>query len=134
MAFNPLYSSPYLPNYTPVYPQQQQNSIVWVNGLNGAKSYLVAPNTTMPLWDIETQTIYLKSVDSSGMPTIKTLKYTTEDEPVKEEAKPVAEVTIQDLNEVYGRIDRLRDELMSKINNKNTAFVKNDRKGDKING
>ena len=57
--------------------QQSQNSgIIWVQGEAGAKSYLVAPNTTVQLWDSENQVIYLKSADASGMPSIKTLDYT----------------------------------------------------------
>lgn len=51
-------------------------NIIWVQGEAGAKSYLVAPNTTVQLWDSESQTIYLKSADGSGMPSIKTLDYT----------------------------------------------------------
>ena len=64
----------YYPQYVP--PYQQNNSIIWVQGEAGAKSYLVAPNTTVQLWDSESQTIYLKSADASGMPTIKVLDYT----------------------------------------------------------
>ena len=55
------------------------NGIIWVQGEAGAKSYLVAPNTTVQLWDSESQTIYLKSADASGMPSIKTLDYTIRD-------------------------------------------------------
>ena len=54
----------------------QNNGIIWVQGEAGAKSYLVAPNTTVQLWDSEAQTIYLKSADASGMPSMKTLDYT----------------------------------------------------------
>jgi hypothetical protein len=60
--------------------QQQQNGIIWVQGEAGAKSYLVAPNTTVQLWDSEAQTIYLKSADASGMPTMKILDYTIRDQ------------------------------------------------------
>lgn len=56
--------------------QQQNNGIIWVQGEAGAKSYLVAPNTTVQLWDSEAQTIYIKSADNSGMPSIKVLDYT----------------------------------------------------------
>ena len=60
--------------------QQQTNSgIIWVQGEAGAKSYLVAPNTTVQLWDSEDQIIYLKSADASGMPSIKILDYTIRD-------------------------------------------------------
>ena len=63
--------------YQPYYqPQTQQNGIIWVQGEAGAKSYLVAPNTTVQLWDSESQTIYLKSADASGMPSFKVLDYT----------------------------------------------------------
>ena len=57
-------------------PAPQENSMVWVQGEAGAKSYLMAPNKTLPLWDSEAQVIYLKSTDSSGMPSMKVLDYT----------------------------------------------------------
>lgn len=73
----------YYPTYFNTLPAQQntpaqpaQNGIIWVQGEAGAKSYLVAPNTTVQLWDSEAQTIYLKSADASGMPTMKILDYT----------------------------------------------------------
>jgi len=76
--------------YQPVYPAQQypvmqtqqptqqagNGSIIWVQGEAGAKSYLVAPNTTVQLWDSEDKVIYLKSADASGMPSMKILDYT----------------------------------------------------------
>ena len=88
MAYGSIYPATYQPMYyqqptmqapqQPAQPVQQQNqsSIVWVQGEAGAKSYLLAPNTTIPLWDSESQTIYLKSTDGSGMPTIKYIDYT----------------------------------------------------------
>jgi len=62
----------------PMQNQQTQsvNNIIWVSGEAGAKAYLTAPNTTVQLWDSESQTIYLKSADASGMPTMKILDYT----------------------------------------------------------
>ena len=54
---------------------QQNNSIIWVQGEAGAKSYLVAPNSTVTLWDTESETIYIKSADASGMPNMKVLDY-----------------------------------------------------------
>ncbi len=81
------YLNGYPATYQPVYqyaqpqPQQQtqQNGIIWVQGEAGAKSYLVAPNSTVQLWDSESQTIYLKSADASGMPSMKVLDYTIRD-------------------------------------------------------
>ncbi len=95
MAYNYFPYSPYgvqnMPNYTDLqYPQpniqpqgnQAKNGIIWVQGEAGAKAYPVAPNTTVQLWDSETQTIFLKSADGSGMPSMKILDYTIRDNTV----------------------------------------------------
>ena len=77
-GFPATYQNPYMAQ--PVqYQAQQQNGIIWVQGEAGAKSYLVAPNNTVQLWDSESQTIYLKSADASGMPSMKVLNYTIRD-------------------------------------------------------
>lgn len=59
------------------YQQQVQNppSMIWVEGDAGAKSYLVAPGTTIPLWDSEANIIYVKSTDEKGIPSTKVLRY-----------------------------------------------------------
>lgn len=49
-------------------PQNNTNGLVWVQGEAGAKSFLVAPNTTVMLMDSESNVFYLKSADVSGMP------------------------------------------------------------------
>lgn len=58
---------------TPTQTPQMSNDMIWVQGLAGAKAYLVAPNTTVTLWDSESETIYLKSCDSNGMPSMRIL-------------------------------------------------------------
>ena len=74
---------PAMAGYSPQPPmqqqQQQQAGLTWVQGEAGAKSFLVAPNTTVDLWDSEAQVIYLKSADASGMPSMKVLDYTIRD-------------------------------------------------------
>lgn len=57
-----------------VQPQINQG-LLWVQGEAGAKSYLVAPNTTVLLMDSETQRFYLKSTDGAGMPNLRTFEY-----------------------------------------------------------
>ena len=72
-TYQPVYQAPVIQTQ----PQtQQQNGIIWVQGEQAAKSYLVAPNTTVRLWDSEEKVIYLKSADASGMPSMKILDYT----------------------------------------------------------
>lgn len=86
--FNPYpatYSNQYYPTQSNVFPTQQSvvptqptqsnTGIIWVQGETGAKSYLVAPNSTVQLWDSEEPVIYLKSADASGMPSIKVIDY-----------------------------------------------------------
>ena len=94
MAFNygfPATYQPLYPNtqpYTQLAPVQQQNtnvqpsvqgSLNWIQGEQAAKSYLVAPNSTVVLFDSESQSIYIKSADASGMPSMKILDYTIRD-------------------------------------------------------
>lgn len=55
-------------NAQPAVQQQPSNGIVWVQGENAAKSYPVAPNTTVMLLDSESSVFYLKTSDASGMP------------------------------------------------------------------
>ena len=76
MAYNGYY-----PSYYPQYQNQpaQQGGIIWVQGESGAKSYMVAPGNTVQLWDSEAQTIYLKSADASGMPSMRILDYQIRD-------------------------------------------------------
>lgn len=77
--FLPSYQTqPQIQNQAPqaVNYQNGNGSIIWVQGEAGAKSFLVAPNTTVQLWDSENQVIYLKSADASGMPSMKVLDYT----------------------------------------------------------
>lgn len=63
---------PQMPAQTP--PQTNQG-LLWVQGEAGAKSYLVAPNTTVLLMDSESQRFYLKSTDGAGMPSLRTFEY-----------------------------------------------------------
>ena len=89
---------------TPAWQQPQQSpGIIWVQGEAGAKSYLIAPNSTVQLWDSEAQVIYIKSADASGMPSIKTLDYT-----IRENAPKPAQAEWATKSE----LDALRNEII----------------------
>lgn len=92
MAFGVPYQPGYMPNYYPMgqqmpsampdqlaqlrqaaYPQQQPTAqqtapIIWVQGEEGAKAYMVAAGNSVLLMDSENSTFYIKSTDASGMP------------------------------------------------------------------
>ena len=109
--------------YTPYYqPQIQQptNDRIWVQGEAGAKSYLVAPNNSLTLWDSEKQTIYIKSADASGIPSMKILDYTIRDNentphltPLDDKGKEYA--TKDDLEAFKGEIMSKFDSLKSEV-------------------
>lgn len=102
--------------YTPQVPQmpaQQNSSMIWVQGEAGAKSYLLTPNSTLPLWDSEAQVIYLKSTDSSGMPSMKILDYT-----IREAANLPHSAPINNKGEEYvtkSEFEALKAEMVKQI-------------------
>ena len=131
MAYNPYY--PYYPMQNNAYPTQmnvnptqipqanvnptqpQTNSnLIWVQGEAGAKSYMVAPNTTVQLWDSESQTIYLKSADASGMPSMRILDYTIRDNSAPQSHADVSAnyVTQDDLKALERKLNDRLDEIM----------------------
>ena len=126
MAFNNSYQYYPMANYQQLMPQtpNYQNGIIWVQGEAGAKSYLVAPNTTVALWDSEDKVIYLKSSDASGMPSIKTLDYTIrENGSTTPNFVPNSDfITKDDISRIESRLDAVEDKLESF--NKSTARKK----------
>ena len=60
---------PQMPQVPQMQAQPQQNSgIVWVQGEQAAKSYLVGAGNSVLLMDSDATRFYLKSADASGMP------------------------------------------------------------------
>lgn len=123
MAYNPIFPVNYQPQqmYYPQAAQQNQqnnNGIIWVQGIEAAKSYLVAPNTTVQLWDSESQSIYLKSADASGMPSMKIIDYKIRENTPQESVRtPHSEfATKVDVESIKKEIVALRErvELMAK--------------------
>lgn len=115
MAYNNGFPMSYPQYYSAPAPQQPNSSIIWVQGEAGAKSYLVAPNNTVQLWDSERQTIYLKSADASGMPSMRILDYTFRDAPQASQMaqNPVGVdfPTRDEFNVLKGQIEAIRAEL-----------------------
>lgn len=126
MAYNngfPIGYQPYYPQYNMAAQNQQvqqpqSNGIIWVQGEAGAKSYMVAPNNTVQLWDSESQTIYLKSADASGMPSMRILDYTirsnsptaTQNAMMGQSVEEGA-ATRQDINSLQAQIDAIKQQI-----------------------
>lgn len=56
-------------------PVQTVNDMIWVLNENEATSYPVAPNNTVTLWDKNNPTIYIKSVNNQGVPSMRILDF-----------------------------------------------------------
>lgn len=69
---NPYYPAPMPDNLAQLrQPAQQtapQSGVIWVQGEEAAKAYMVAAGNSVLLMDSEASTFYLKSTDQSGMP------------------------------------------------------------------
>ena len=71
------YQQPIQTNPAPIPMQTQQtNDMIWVLNENEATSYPVAPNNSVVLWDKNNPTIYVKSVNAQGMPSMRILDFT----------------------------------------------------------
>ena len=51
--------------------QPMQNGFVWVDGIEEAKNFYVAPNNAVQLWDKNAPCIYKKSADAAGKPSMQ---------------------------------------------------------------
>jgi hypothetical protein len=77
----PIQQSQQMPIQTPIQQvpmvqQMQTNDMLWVLGQTEAESYLVAPNNSVTLWDKNKDTVYIKSVNAQGVPSMRILDYT----------------------------------------------------------
>lgn len=77
--FKGQYQQPMQPMQMPIQQPQipaSGNEFLWVLGEVEATSYPVAPNNTVTLWDKNQPTIYIKSANAQGVPSIRILDFT----------------------------------------------------------
>ena len=131
-GFQPGYTYPnngYVQGYPMQAPQRMMrptttNGMIWVQGIGGAKSFLLGPNESVPLWDSEAQVIYIKSTDASGMPSMKILDYTIRDSalPTNVQNSVVQNETMfatkEDLAEIQKELEKVNNRLNSMNNYK----------------
>lgn len=134
--YRPTYYDPIqqsqMGQYNPQYPQQMaqqmQNAqmpmqaqptseFLWVLNENEATSYPVAPNNTVILWDKNLPTVYIKSVNAQGVPSMRVLDFT--ERTATAQKQPVSGpfgsannfVTIDSFNALKGDVEALRGKL-----------------------
>ena len=72
--FSPDYIAMNYPYYN-FQPFQQKQELIRVNGIEGAKNYPLSPGSTIALFDAESDTMYIKSMDAGGFPSIRTFTF-----------------------------------------------------------
>lgn len=109
---------------------QPTNDFLWVLNENDATSYPVAPNNTVTLWDKNLPTIYIKSVNAQGVPSMRVLDFV--ERTATSPATPVGAtfnspnnfVTLDSFNALKGDVEALRGKL-DELNSKHVAKSKN---------
>lgn len=108
----------YPQTYPQSYPQfqQQNNPIIWIQGMESARAYQTAPNSTVVLFDSEEQVIYIKSADMQGRPSMRILDYTIRTDAPRTAQNALygndAQIpTKEDINALQSQIDGLRKQI-----------------------
>ena len=99
------------PNYTS-RPIQPQNVYAFVNGLEGAKSYIVPANQTVLLMDSEQPVCYMKTANALGQGSLRYFKLTEVSEadvrtPITPNGSKSAYVTKEEFESLVKRIEKL---------------------------
>ena len=133
----------YVPQYQPQMPTnaapiaQPANDMIWVLNENEATSFPVAMNNSVVLWDKSNPTIYVKSVNAQGIPSMRILDFTERNAaPVQTAEKSPTEhvctcgdkyATKEQLNALEGKINdilAMYEELKDKQTTKTTKSAK----------
>lgn len=106
-------------------PPQTNQGLLWVQGEAGAKSYLVAPNTTVLLMDSEGSRFYLKSTDNAGMPSLRVFEYSevTQNAPQVQQSVPTNLDDKYVTREEYSRLQAQYTEIMDKLDSFHAPVV-----------
>lgn len=119
----PNYSQTFSPNFGQTANPTQ---LIRVNGIDSAKAYPTAPNSTVPLFDANEDIMYIKSTDASNFPTIRIFRFIEE----QETQTPAQQyVTIEEFN-------KLKEEILNGkqfISNTNKSANEQDKRDGKPN-
>ena len=116
--YNQNIQNPYLQQTRNPYMNTMQsninvsNGIQWVQGIEGAKAFQIAPNSNIPLFDSENDGIfYIKISDNVGMCTLRAFKF--------EEIKPTNQTQQVDLSEYVKKteLESLINDMLGGTNN-----------------
>ena len=93
-------------------PYTPQNGINWVQGIEGAKAWQLAPNSNIMLLDSENEgRFYIKTSDNVGMCNLRIFEYSEVTNAPTENAIDLSEyVTREELNNALAKIGGNKNE------------------------
>lgn len=103
----------------------QNTGIIWVNGVEGAKGYIIQPNSSVVLMDSEQDYFYLKTANDAGIASIRVFEFKE-----KQQNNINTNINIEDQLKNYvskEEFERLQNTLNDIINllNNNISVVNN---------
>jgi len=130
MSYYPQYYNPQ--QYVPQQQQQMINQFVWVQGESSARAYLVPPGGEAYLMDTDSPTLFYKTCDSAGRPTMKTYELVekVEADPVvvtpensvqaeempnyltRDDLNDMGLLTKDDMNNILHQLQQLKDDIL----------------------
>lgn len=106
-----------IPNYQPS-AMPTTNDLIWVLNETEAVSYPVAFGNSVTLWDKNEDTVYIKSVNAQGVPSMRILDYTerTPENASKKSDKQECQcgkefVRLKDFEVLQGKFDALSEKV-----------------------
>ena len=63
------------------YQAQQGAQLIRVTGVEGARAYQMPPNSAVPLFDADSDVMYVKTTDGAGFPTIRAFSFKPIEDP-----------------------------------------------------
>lgn len=87
----------------PQQPRQQQSSLNWCQGIEGAKGFYVAPGSSELIMDSEGPTFYIKAVDNTGIPAPLRIFHYSEEVAAQQAAQPDY-ITRQELPALFAQL------------------------------
>lgn len=118
---------------TVAYPQQPNQSLIYVQGEAAAKSWMVGAGQSVLLMDSENPVFYIKSADASGIPLpIRVFDYTERNQGMSQNASQSVNQTQIDLDGKYvtrAEYEALQGkymEILERLNNFPAPVVSSD--------
>lgn len=110
-----MQQNPYMqPNYPTQPGQQPLDMFIRVSGDNGARAFVMKPNSAVPLFHESADFFYAKTTDGAGFPTVRKFKF--KEVPMDDEAQAVRAdmtgfATVDDVKRLEDKFDRLYELL-----------------------